>query len=417
MARFSFSFSARWRSAQLAALLYALNCTPSQSAPANDNFTNRTIISGSVLTISGTLAAATLENTESSPPFYASSGGSVWYSWTAPASTDVVIELIRDYSSFSSSNTIFTAYTGNSIGALTVIAGNTFDWPSGRYAAFSAAGGTSYQFRIAGGWGGPFSLKLTATNSPVFIRQPIDCVVSPFASALFTAFAAGPRPFTSSKPDISYQWLSNGVPIPFESGASLLINEATTNRIASYSVIASNANGVTTSAPATFSVLETNALPQVTVLRASTPAQMSLILSGQLGRWYLVESSEDLANWPSKNLYPLTNMFWFKMTNQVLSLSLPRLLPVHYARAAIDVRTDVCIGQLKQMSWAQQLAVIDNNLPLSTGVLFEQLKPYLPLTEYGGPHSCPEGGTYYSGATATNFVACTLSSRGHVLDP
>jgi hypothetical protein len=418
MAGIPFSFFAGWRFALLTVLLYGLNCAPSQSAPANDNFTNRTVVSGSLLTISGTLAGATLETAESSPPFNSSSGGSVWYSWTAPASTRVVIESVRDYTNFSSSNTTFTAYTGTSIGALTAIDGNAFDWPAGRYAAFAATAGTTYTFRVAGGWGGPFSLKLTATNPPVFLKQPMDCVVSPFAGALFTAQAAGPRTFKYSKSDISYQWLSNGVPLPFETGASLLVTGASADKIANYSVIASNAGGITTSASATFAILATNTQPQVTVLRTSAPGQMALTLSGQLGRWYLVESSDDLANWPLTTLYPPTNMFYFKMTNQLLSLSLPRLLPVHYARASVDVRTDVCIGQLAQMRWAQQLTAIDNNMQLTAFAAFDQLKPYLPSTEYNALRACPGHGTYYPGETITNFATCTLAaSRGHVIDP
>src|SRR3954452_23344487 len=116
MAGIPFSFFAGWGFALLTVLLYGLNFAPSQSAPANDNFTNRTVVSGSLLTISGTLAGATPGNAENSPPFNSSSGGSVWYSWTAPASTRVMIESVRDYTNFSSSNTTFTAYTGTSIG-------------------------------------------------------------------------------------------------------------------------------------------------------------------------------------------------------------------------------------------------------------------------------------------------------------
>ena len=325
MAGIPFSFSAGCRYAVLATLLYTLNCAPSQSAPANDNFTNRTVVTGSTITINGTLAGASLESAESSPPFNSSSGGSVWYSWTAPASTRVVVELVRDYTSFSSSNTTFAVYSGADITALTFLDGNSFDWPSGRYAAFTASAGTAYQFRVAGGWGGPFSLKLTATNPPVFIKQPTGCVVSPFASALFTALAAGPRTSDTRNLTSRINGCRTEFRFPFETGASLLVHGAATNKIAQYSVIASNAGGTATSAAATFSLIDTNASPQLTVLPPSTPGKMSLTLNGQFGRWYLLESTQNLNDWPLKNLFPRTNMFSLQITNQPLSVLLPRL--------------------------------------------------------------------------------------------
>jgi hypothetical protein len=387
-------------------------------APANDNFTNRTVITGSTITFNGTLAGASLEAAENGPPFNSSSGGSVWYSWTAPASTRVVVELVRDYTNFSSSNTTFAAYTGADITALTFVDGNNFDWPSGRYAAFAATAGTSYQFRVAGGWGGPFSLKLTAADPPVFLKQPADCVVSPMSSALFTSLAAGPRPATLSKNPVSYQWLSNGIPIPFETGASLLVHGATTNKIAQYSVIASNDGGTATSAVATLAFIDTNATPQLTVLPPSTPGQMSLLLDGQVGRWYRIESSQDLRNWPSRTHFPITNMIWLQLTNRTLSVSLLRLAPIHYARATLELHVDTCVGQLKQLTWARQLAAIDNNNLLDSGPFsFGDLKPYLPPGQCGGSLFCPDFGSYSMSGSIMNPVTCTISSQGHVVDP
>src|SRR5580765_6375266 len=54
-----------------------------QSAPPNDAFANRTVLTGSSVSVAGTLAGATLESPEingSVPPGAQSSGGSVW--WT-----------------------------------------------------------------------------------------------------------------------------------------------------------------------------------------------------------------------------------------------------------------------------------------------------------------------------------------------
>jgi hypothetical protein len=326
-----------------------------------------------------------------------------------------VIELIRDYTLWSSSNTTFAAYTGDSIDALTVIDWNTFDWPSVRYAAFSATAGTSYQFRVAGGWGGPFSLKLLATNPPVFLKQPTDCVVSALGSAFFTALAAGPRGGTLFNRAMNYQWLSNGIPIPDETGASLLVHEATTNKIANYSVIASNAGGITVSAAATFSIIDTNPTPEISAVKSSNLGQAAFTLTGEVGRWYQVESTQNWSNWPS--WYPYQNMLWMKQTNQTVLLSLPRLVPVHYTRACLNVRADFCSGQLKQLSWGQQLAAIDNNKPASGFVSLSDIQLYIPLVPFlNSLRPCPEFGYYAPGASITSPVTCTEFAHGHVID-
>jgi len=88
-----------------ALLFYSAVVAFCQSPPLNDNFSNRTVLSGSSLSFTGTLASATLESGEpttscDAPVF----GGSVWWSWTATESVPVVIAISRDYSSFDSQN-------------------------------------------------------------------------------------------------------------------------------------------------------------------------------------------------------------------------------------------------------------------------------------------------------------------------
>src|SRR3954463_10268587 len=69
-----------------------------QTPPSNDNFANSTPLTGTSITFSGTLVGATFETVEtnSTPPFVGTpqSGGSVWWTWTAPQSSAVVIQLV-----------------------------------------------------------------------------------------------------------------------------------------------------------------------------------------------------------------------------------------------------------------------------------------------------------------------------------
>src|SRR5215472_1879755 len=84
-----------------AVLLGLIGNTHAQTPPPNDNYADRIVLSGSYLTAAGTLVGATFESVEtnSTPPFSngPQTGGSVWWTWTAPQSTAVVIQLVRDY--------------------------------------------------------------------------------------------------------------------------------------------------------------------------------------------------------------------------------------------------------------------------------------------------------------------------------
>jgi hypothetical protein len=358
------------------------------------------VLTGSFLTATGTLAGATFESVEtnSTPPFSSGpqTGGSVWWTWTAPQSTAVVIQLVRDYTIPIPGYTEFDVYSGTNLNGLTLVTENSFDKPSARYVAFTASAGVSYQFRMAGPLTQSFSLKLTATNAPVFVAQPQDTMVSLHGSALFYARAA-------EFPGTSYQWKSSGVPITNQTAPSLIVYYATTNAAGSYSVTASNATGITESAPAMLTVTPT---PWLAAVRPIGDAQLSFSLTGEAGRWYRAESSTDLVNWGSP--------VFIDLTNSTQLFSVPRLGPVQFVRASFDTSADACVAQLEQMRWALDIWRSEMRLPPTATYTFRDLARYLPLNESGMPAVCPAGGIYVSGATVVNPVTCNIP--GHVLD-
>ncbi len=391
-------------------------------APVNDHFADRTPLTGSSITFTGALAGATFESTETNAFFsYASAGGgSVWWTWTAAESTTVVIARLRDESSVDSTNIGLYVFTGTDLNALTPLDASPFDRPTGRYVSFAASEGVSYQFRVAGGWLQPFTLKLTATNPPVFIIQPKDCVVSPYGSAFFSAIAAGLPSGSQYRPAATYQWRFNGVPIPGQTAPSLLVHGATSNQVGSYSVIASNAGGLTESAAATLTLTETYPVPRLAALPPSGPSLLSFSLTGEGGRWYKIESSPEVTNWPAPWFYYTNgNPFWILYTNTLGPISIPKLNPIHqFVRASLDVPTDVCVAQLKQMRWAQYMFAIENRLSAMSSVYLSQLKPYLPLGPWNNILPCPESGVYSPGSTVLDSPACNLHARGHqITDP
>jgi hypothetical protein len=136
----------------LAAICLLPGRSIAQSPPSNDDFANRAVLTGSSVSIVGTLAGATLESAEINglvPPGAQSTGGSVWWTWTAPQSSTVVIFVQRDFSSVSGSNTYLAIYSGSNLTNLTQITYTTFDAPRGRYATFPATAGATFQIRMS----------------------------------------------------------------------------------------------------------------------------------------------------------------------------------------------------------------------------------------------------------------------------
>lgn len=387
-------------------------------APPNDNFDNRTPLTGSSITFTGTLVGATTEPGENVSPAGWPDGRSVWWTWTATESTAVVIAIQPDGWA-NTTNAWLEVYGGTNLNGLTllrnygVLSGSAFTKPPCGYARFQATAGTSYQIRVAA-WtylyvGGPFTLQLTATNPPIFIAQPQNCTVSPYGSAFFGAIATGPGLSNIYKSPTSYQWFFNGVPIPGQVYPSLLVHGVTTNQAGNYSVIASNVGGITQGGSAMLTVVDTNPVPRLVALRPTNSSLLSFSLTGEPGRWYKIESSTNLQDW--------LNPTWLQLTNPATVISIQRLQSNHFVRASLDAHTDVCVAQLKQDWWAVHIYAMEEALQYPDVYQLMDLCPYVPLSSYGWPHGCPDGGTYAPGAVLTRPPYCSLQlqGRGHVI--
>jgi hypothetical protein len=380
-----------------ALLFYSAVAAFCQSPPVNDNFANRTVLSGSSISFTGTLAGATLESEEPTTSCEAPvSGGSVWWTWTATKSIPVVIVIRRDYSSFDSQNSWLEVCEGTDLTNLTQIDCNRFDGPAGRYVKFAASAGVAYQFRAFGAWAGPFALLLTAGDAPVIVVPPQNALVSPYGSAVFSVIAAG-------LPSPTIQWTFNGSPLPGQTTASLAVHNLLTNRAGTYSVIVSNSGGVVESF-ATVSIVATNPVPRLAALLPSDSTQLPFALSCQGGRWYRIESSADLSHWLFNGDVQTTNADNLFSVPSVNTNS-------QFVRASLNVPTDVCSAQLKQLRAARYLYAIENKQSWQGDTGFADLRPYLPDAKIP---SCPEFGTYALYGYLTNDISCSLQySRGH----
>ena len=93
--------------------------------PTNDNFANRAVLSGSSVLFSGNLTNSSLEAGEPLLP-YGSTGlyrsnsldGSLWWTWTAPMSSPVVISILRDYSKGGSEDAVLEVFSGTNFAQL-----------------------------------------------------------------------------------------------------------------------------------------------------------------------------------------------------------------------------------------------------------------------------------------------------------
>src|ERR1043165_7763635 len=89
------------------------------AAPANDNFASPIVLTGPIVTGTGSNVGATKQFP--AEPFIAGNfgGASVWWTWTATASGQTTID-----TSGSDFNTLLGVYTGNAVKQLLTIADN-----------------------------------------------------------------------------------------------------------------------------------------------------------------------------------------------------------------------------------------------------------------------------------------------------
>jgi Zn-dependent metalloprotease len=132
---------------------------------ANDNFSDRTVISAAGGTVMGANVGATKEAGE--PNHAGSSGGSsVWWTWTPLGSGSVQIDTIG-----SSFDTLLGVYTGSSVSSLTTVASD--DDGGGGFTSkvtFNAVAGRTYQIAVDGygGASGSIALHIIISAGPTY---------------------------------------------------------------------------------------------------------------------------------------------------------------------------------------------------------------------------------------------------------
>jgi hypothetical protein len=201
----------------------------------------------------------------------------------------------------------------------------------------------------------PISRNLFATNYSVgcppsvffnnlgpvaILEQPVSANVIELATTTFRVLLDG-------SPDYTYQWRSNGVPIPGATGPSYTFNPLRHANGASYTVVAANGFSSVTSAPAALTVISDEIPPTVTqVLGAPSRTVVGIIFSEAL------------------TLLQATNPANYTITNSagaVLAHSLSVLPEVSPDGKSVTLRTD-------PQTAGAQYGIVLNNLTDRAGV-------------------------------------------------
>ena len=163
-----------------AAATLTVNAAP--PGPANDHFANRTALTGLPVTATGTNVGATRETGE--PTYHGSGGGSVWWTWTAPNSGNVIID-----TNGSAFDTLLGVYTGTSLAELVRLADDDDAGEgSASLVTISAVAGGVYQIAVGGFGGSAGSIALHVTTAGGGSAVPAITSLNLAAATVGTAF-------------------------------------------------------------------------------------------------------------------------------------------------------------------------------------------------------------------------------------
>ncbi|HAM73764.1 MAG TPA: hypothetical protein DCM86_19185 [Verrucomicrobiales bacterium] len=329
--------------------LLVLHLAPDCQAapPANDNFVNRSPLSGEDLLLDVDLAEATIERQEVGPGgafrmepladptlrFCVDPGtsplASRWWTWTAPRTGTVVVR--RDQ--------VDARDPSNECGAILAVwreKDSPLDsWPlqvspviqpvgvceHGQFiprysfAGFTAEAGETYLLQVVGYQSGHPRYRLSMPRGPQILESPVNRTLLAGETSFLHVVALG-SPFPDQGmegPSVKYQWLRNGIELPGETFASILLPHVQEAQAGEYRVKVTDLEGSVTSAVAHVTLVAAEAPPTLSLhcdagLGAGSSGGPCWVLTGEPGRYYAIESSTNLHSWawqPVQALSPL----------------------------------------------------------------------------------------------------------------
>jgi hypothetical protein len=150
------------------------------AVPANDRFSNRIILTGTNVTVTGSNVGATKEGGE--PDHAGNAGGSsVWWAWTAPTNGELRLttdgSVVITATETNELDTLLAVYTGPRVNALTVVATNDDHGAAGTYTSrvrFPVVSATEYLIAVDGFNDGTTVETENITLALEFVRNPFN---------------------------------------------------------------------------------------------------------------------------------------------------------------------------------------------------------------------------------------------------
>lgn len=247
--------------------------------PPNDAFANRALITAGSTQSFGTNADASAETSEPRNPSVAG-GKSVWWSWTAAASSSVTISTTG-----SSFDTTLAIYTGTSLGNLLLVGSNDDAGGVQSAVTFSAVAGTTYAIQVDGYSGATGAVTLNhpqtgaAPGAPVIVTNPANVSVLIGQPLSIQVVAQGDA-------TLAYQWYRNDQPISGATSAVFSKPSAALGDEGEYQVIVTNSKGTALSSVAYVAIEQTAIIPE------NDPFSAATVITGASGR---VRASNRLA--------------------------------------------------------------------------------------------------------------------------
>jgi hypothetical protein len=387
-----------------------------QIPPINDDFENRIFLTGTSVTLTGTLANATMQSSEPVPPVGSAYDASVWWTWTPNQSGAVILEALN----FSTNDLKLgglSVWTGTDFTNFNRIAKTSLDSGRHPFVTFSANLGTAYHLQIMGKNYGTLMLKITETNAPIIIVQPTNRTILTNGSVFFGIVAAGTTP-------LSYQWRFNGTDLPGETFPILSFDHLETNQSGAYSVAVSNSFAETISDNAILNVAPTLTVPRL-LATGTAEGRFSFKIEGDASAIYRVQSSTNLFDWSEEKSFPADFVYYrTREKNGVVynagdSFYLPQQASEKFYRAMIYFApNEICINNLAKIRFAQEIWTLENGGSGQSAIISDDddfgsyFKNGFPVCPLGPPDCVP---CSYATLTADRNPLCKISLE-HVLE-
>ena len=146
-------------------LLVSLPSAAAAQAPANDNLASAFELSGLSTSVLGSTVNATRESGEPVHAGVVPTGPSVWWTWTAPSTARVMMDVCD-----TNFDAVLAVYSGTQVNALTPVAADDDDCDGlGARVGFAATNGSVYKVAVAGFNGAAGSFTLAVSQAPVAV--------------------------------------------------------------------------------------------------------------------------------------------------------------------------------------------------------------------------------------------------------